>query len=295
MRAWELVRDAVGLPRLRHRLQHRGPPLARPGLPPGAAPQPRRQQVLDVRRGPLHLQARADRAPGRRRCRAACRSTGTARSTTRRKRAARACSTRRPTQVGVVFNAQSTNEDLYALARLAFDHLRVGKAYIAGLRPGLAATTSWCRADMNPNTAGAMAIGAGRLRSLLDLAERPEGGRGHGAARASATRRRARRRRRARGAAARRLQALVAIGDARGRGRRGRARRAAAGRVGRGRRHVHQPPGHGPAHARRRRRPRATRCPAGRSCRTWRASWAPRWSSSRRRRCSPRPSRSCRS
>ena len=28
-----------------------------------------------------------------------------------------------------------------------------------------------------------------------------------------------------------------------------------------------------------RRRRRATRCPAGRSCRTWPASWAPRWSS----------------
>ena len=56
--------------------------------------------------------------------------------------------------VGVVFNAQSTNEDHYALARLAFDHLRVGKAYIAGRDQG------WSddilrRADKNPNTAGA--------------------------------------------------------------------------------------------------------------------------------------------
>ena len=31
-------------------------------------------------------------------------------------------------QVGVVMNAQSTNEDLYALARLTFDHLGLGKA-----------------------------------------------------------------------------------------------------------------------------------------------------------------------
>jgi len=74
-----------------------------------------------------------------------------------------------PNQVGVVFNAQSTNEDLYALARLAFDHLHIGKAYIAGLDQG------WhddilVSADKNPNTAGAMAIGAGRLRSMLDLA-----------------------------------------------------------------------------------------------------------------------------
>jgi NADH-quinone oxidoreductase subunit G len=74
-----------------------------------------------------------------------------------------------PNHVGVVFNAQSTNEDLYALARLAFDHLHVGKAYIAGVDQG------WhddilVSADKNPNTAGAMAIGAGRLRNLLDLA-----------------------------------------------------------------------------------------------------------------------------
>jgi len=74
-----------------------------------------------------------------------------------------------PAQVGVVFNAQSTNEDLYALARLAFDHLHVGKAYIAGLDQGWS-DNILVSADKNPNTAGAMAIGAGRLRSLLDLA-----------------------------------------------------------------------------------------------------------------------------
>ncbi len=73
-----------------------------------------------------------------------------------------------PNHVGVVFNAQSTNEDLYALARLAFDHLHIGKAYLAGQDQG------WhddilVSADKNPNTAGAMAIGAGRLRTLLDL------------------------------------------------------------------------------------------------------------------------------
>jgi len=73
-----------------------------------------------------------------------------------------------PNKVGVVFNAQSTNEDLYALARLAFDHLHVGKAYIAGLDQGWS-DDILVSADKNPNTAGAMAIGAGRLRSLLDL------------------------------------------------------------------------------------------------------------------------------
>ena len=72
-------------------------------------------------------------------------------------------------KVGVVFSALSTNEDLYLLERLAFEHLRVGKAYLAGRDQG------WhddilVSADKNPNTAGAIAIGAGRLKSLMDLA-----------------------------------------------------------------------------------------------------------------------------
>ena len=73
------------------------------------------------------------------------------------------------TGVGVVMNAQSTNEDLYALARLTFDHLGLGKAYLAGLDQGWS-DDILVSADKNPNTAGAMAIGAGRLRTLLDLA-----------------------------------------------------------------------------------------------------------------------------
>jgi len=71
--------------------------------------------------------------------------------------------------VGVVMNAQSTNEDLYALTRLTFDHLGLGKAYLAGLDQGWS-DDILVSADKNPNTAGAMAIGAGRLRTLLDLA-----------------------------------------------------------------------------------------------------------------------------
>ena len=69
----------------------------------------------------------------------------------------------------MVFNAQSTNEDLYALARLAFDHLRLGKAYLAGLDQGWSDDILVC-ADKNPNTAGAMAIGGGPAAQLLDLA-----------------------------------------------------------------------------------------------------------------------------
>jgi NADH-quinone oxidoreductase subunit G len=73
-----------------------------------------------------------------------------------------------PGKVGVVFSAQCTNEDLYALARLVFSHLDITKAYLSGRDQG------WhddilVSADKNPNTAGAVAIGAGRLRSLLDL------------------------------------------------------------------------------------------------------------------------------
>ncbi len=75
----------------------------------------------------------------------------------------------RPGRVGVVFNAQSPNEDLYALAKLAFDHLGVGKAYLAGRDQGWS-DKILVSADKNPNTAGAFAVGAGRLKTLLDLA-----------------------------------------------------------------------------------------------------------------------------
>jgi NADH-quinone oxidoreductase subunit G len=74
-----------------------------------------------------------------------------------------------PAKVGVVFNAQSTNEDLYALARLAFDHLGLTKTYLAGHDQGWS-DDILVSADKNPNRAGATAIGAGRLRTLLDLA-----------------------------------------------------------------------------------------------------------------------------
>ena len=73
-----------------------------------------------------------------------------------------------PSRVGVVFSAQSTNEDLFALSRLAFETLGLSRTYLAGVDQG------WfddilVSADKNPNTAGAIAIGDGRLKSLLDL------------------------------------------------------------------------------------------------------------------------------
>ena len=135
-------------------------------------------------------------------------------------------------------------------------------------------TTSCVSADMNPNTAGAIAIGAGRLKSLMDLANDSALGRGHGAAGArrptACSSARARRPRCRSTARARwsvigtHTDLLVDAAHV----------RAAAGGVGRGRRHVHQPPGHGAADPRgaaaRGRRAAA----AGRSSRTSRGGWA---------------------
>jgi NADH-quinone oxidoreductase subunit G len=69
--------------------------------------------------------------------------------------------------VGVIFSAQSTNEDLHVLARLC-DSLKIGKRYLAGNPDGWS-DDILVSADKNPNTAGARAIG-GSLGSLADLA-----------------------------------------------------------------------------------------------------------------------------
>jgi NADH-quinone oxidoreductase subunit G len=73
-----------------------------------------------------------------------------------------------PGGVGVVFSALSTNEDLYALARLAFEHLRIERAYLAGRDQGWS-DDILVSADKNPNTLGAKSIAGARLKSLLDL------------------------------------------------------------------------------------------------------------------------------
>src|SRR4051812_30511006 len=75
---------------------------------------------------------------------------------------------RSPAGLGVVFSAQSTNEDLYALSRLAWENLGLKHAYVAGLDQGWS-DNILVSADKNPNTAGALAIGNGRLKSLMDL------------------------------------------------------------------------------------------------------------------------------
>jgi NADH-quinone oxidoreductase subunit G len=75
---------------------------------------------------------------------------------------------RAPANVAVVFSAQSPNEDLYALAKLAFDNLGLGRAYLAGKDEGWS-DDILVSADKNPNTAGARAIGGLKVKSLLEL------------------------------------------------------------------------------------------------------------------------------
>jgi NADH-quinone oxidoreductase subunit G len=75
--------------------------------------------------------------------------------------------TRAPGSVGVVFSAQSTNEDLHVLARLC-EALKIGKTYLAANPDGWS-DDILVSADKNPNTAGARAIGGSGLRTLADL------------------------------------------------------------------------------------------------------------------------------
>ena len=113
------------------------------GLPAGSAREPRRQQALDVRRGPLHVQAHADRAPGRadvgRRAgrlgpRAGRRGPRAVRGASRRRRTRSAsCSTRsRPTRISTRWRGWRSITCTSAR-----------RTSPASTRAG--ATTSWCR------------------------------------------------------------------------------------------------------------------------------------------------------
>ena len=165
------ARDAVGLPGLRHRLQHRGPPLARARsyrLVPRA--QPGRQQALDVRRGPLHLQARCATSAWSAPMSAGCRSTGTARWTTRRARCRRSLATRprhgrRRASTRSPPTRTTTRWRGWRSTPGSVEQRRTWR----GRRPGLSAPTTSCvDADKNPNTARRRRrSAAGRLRSLL--------------------------------------------------------------------------------------------------------------------------------
>lgn len=76
-------------------------------------------------------------------------------------------------KIGVVLSAQHTNEDNFALSRLAHDIWQVGKIYAGGKAPAPERADDILRdADVNPNAAGIQAIAqaAGyELRSVADL------------------------------------------------------------------------------------------------------------------------------
>jgi NADH-quinone oxidoreductase subunit G len=75
---------------------------------------------------------------------------------------------RSPDGLGVVFSAGATNEDLHALARLAFEHLGVSRAYLIAKPEGWS-DDILVSADKNPNTAGVKAITGSGLKSTADL------------------------------------------------------------------------------------------------------------------------------
>jgi NADH-quinone oxidoreductase subunit G len=74
-----------------------------------------------------------------------------------------------PQGLAVVFSAAATNEDLHALARLAFEHLGVTRSYLLAKPEGWA-DDILVSADKNPNTAGVKAIAGASLKSAADLA-----------------------------------------------------------------------------------------------------------------------------
>ena len=180
--------------------------------------------------------------------------------------------------VGVVFNAQSTNEDLYALARLAFDHLGAQQGLPRRPRPGLerrhprlaptrtrtpparsrSARAACARCSISPTTSRP-------ARSPRCSSSARDGVLGKDAAPGALP--------------LDRLETLVVLGTHRTRSPPPRKVALPLAGLGRGGRHVHQPARHGAAACAPPSRPRATRCPAGRSSRTSRASSAPRWTS----------------
>ncbi len=173
--------------------------------------------------------------------------------------------------LGVVFSAQATNEDLHVLARLASEGLKAKQVYLSGLDEGWS-DDILVSADKNPNTAGAKAIGRRRRQdawsiSSSDLKAGALGGLlvlGDAACWAATSAPRWRRCR------CRKLDTLVLLATHQGPAGGRRPRGAAAVDVGRGRRHHHQPPGAGAAAAR-----RASR-PAGDSLPGWDILVAPR-------------------
>ena len=143
VRVWYLDTAKSRLQRLRARLQHRDPheppaPASQPGPARGAAQaalQCRRQPVVDLRRGPLRLRLDRRRDPAHR---AAAREGGRAVETTWDEALAAlgaALRRYRPEEIGILASPQMSNEDLFALKRLA-DQLATSRtSTIACLRP----------------------------------------------------------------------------------------------------------------------------------------------------------------
>ncbi len=71
-------------------------------------------------------------------------------------------------QVGVVFSAQASNEDLHALVRLALDGLAIDRIYAGGRPPGWS-DTILVHADKNPNRTGLEKMLSRPLRTLKEL------------------------------------------------------------------------------------------------------------------------------
>jgi NADH-quinone oxidoreductase subunit G len=72
--------------------------------------------------------------------------------------------------IGVVFGAQTTNEDLYLLGRVVFDILDVQHVYVGGRSAVPERADAILRvADVNPNRAGAKILSRGRAGEVSDL------------------------------------------------------------------------------------------------------------------------------
>ncbi|HEX7598555.1 MAG TPA: molybdopterin-dependent oxidoreductase, partial [Polyangia bacterium] len=80
-----------------------------------------------------------------------------------------------PSSLGVVLSAQATNEDVFALAQLAGEHLHIDRVYLTGEAEGWS-DEILVSADKNPNTTGAKLIGGLGLRTVAELKQDLETG-----------------------------------------------------------------------------------------------------------------------
>ena len=153
-RVWFLRTAPTRLPGLRDGLQRA--PRLRPALQQGVPLPPARQregqQVLDVRRGDAHVQARRTTgASSRPRCAGRRRRRRPQRARRGARRSSRAC---RRSRVAVVSRAQHSLEDNWALRELARCSSGAKNVYWSRAAPRATRTTILIHRDKNPNTAG---------------------------------------------------------------------------------------------------------------------------------------------